>query len=161
VKHAVAVAEPGRSGEVRDLGRFDRARQFMVCPGLVPGERSTGDTVRRPGIPKAGNGRIRRALVERAWTDRHPARGGKDEPYVHRRVPPRPWRHRRTHGPDVDTALFTADDRPAAGGSRLPIGRGQAGRMAAVEPIPAGVAAEIQSPSLFAGLSETSRARRT
>ncbi|QDJ11616.1 Transposase (plasmid) [Roseomonas mucosa] len=74
--------------EIGDLGRFDTARQFMGYLGLVPGERSTGETVRRLGITKAGNGRIRRALIESAWTYRHPARVGKDKLYVHRRVPP-------------------------------------------------------------------------
>jgi transposase len=74
--------------EIGDLGRFGTARQFMGYLGLVPGERSTGETVRRLGITKAGNGRIRRALIESAWTYRHPARVGKDKLYVHRRVPP-------------------------------------------------------------------------
>ena len=54
--------------EVGDLRRFDNARQFMGYLGLVPGERSTGETVRRLGITKAGNGRVRRAPVESAWT---------------------------------------------------------------------------------------------
>lgn len=40
--------------------------------GLVPNERSTGDTIRRGGITKAGNGRVRHMLVESAWTYRHP-----------------------------------------------------------------------------------------
>jgi transposase len=31
----------------------------------VPSERSTGDTVRRGGITKAGNGHVRHMLVER------------------------------------------------------------------------------------------------
>jgi transposase len=75
-------------GEIGDLTRFDNARQFMSYLGLVPGERSTGETVRRLGITKAGNGRIRRALVESAWTYRHPARVGKDKLYQHRRVSP-------------------------------------------------------------------------
>ena len=44
--------------EVGDLRRFDNARQFMGYLGLVPGERSTGETVRRLGITKAGNGRV-------------------------------------------------------------------------------------------------------
>lgn len=74
--------------EIGDLGRFDSARQFMGYLGLVPGERSTGETVRRLGITKAGNGRVRRALVESAWTYRHPARVGKDKLYQHRRVSP-------------------------------------------------------------------------
>jgi transposase len=52
--------------EIGDLRRFDTPRQLMVYLGLVPGERSTGDSVRRTGITKAGNGRVRRALVESA-----------------------------------------------------------------------------------------------
>jgi hypothetical protein len=42
--------------------------------GLVPCESSTGDTVNRGGIAKAGNGRARRILVEAAWSYRHPPR---------------------------------------------------------------------------------------
>jgi transposase len=49
--------------EIGDLRRFDSPRQLMGFLGLVPGERSTGDSVRRTGITKAGNGRVRRALV--------------------------------------------------------------------------------------------------
>jgi transposase len=45
----------------------------MAFLGLVPGERSTGDTVRRSGLTLAGNRRARRALVEAAWTYRYPA----------------------------------------------------------------------------------------
>ena len=37
---------------------------------LVPSERSTGATVRRGGITKAGNGRVRHMLVESTWTYR-------------------------------------------------------------------------------------------
>jgi transposase len=47
--------------ELGDLRRFDNPRQLMGYLGWVPGERSTGDTVRRLGITKAGNGRVRRA----------------------------------------------------------------------------------------------------
>ncbi len=46
--------------EIGDLRRFDSPRQLMGYLGLVPGERSTGDSVRRTGITKAGNGRVRR-----------------------------------------------------------------------------------------------------
>lgn len=55
---------------------------------LVPGERSTGNTVRQLGITKAGNGRVRRALVESAWAYRHPPRVCKVKHYVHERVSP-------------------------------------------------------------------------
>ncbi|TIU14706.1 MAG: IS110 family transposase, partial [Mesorhizobium sp.] len=49
--------------------------------GLVPGERSTGETVRRGSITKAGNGRVRHMLVESAWTYRHPPKVGKAKLY--------------------------------------------------------------------------------
>ena len=73
--------------EAGDLNRFESARQFMGYLGLVPGERSTGNTVRRLGITKAGNGRLRRALVESAWTYRHPPRTGTAKHYVLEKLP--------------------------------------------------------------------------
>jgi transposase len=63
--------------EVGDVSRFESPRQLMGYLGLVPGERSSGETVRRGGITKAGNGRVRHMLVESAWTYRHPPRVGK------------------------------------------------------------------------------------
>jgi transposase len=57
--------------------------------GLVPGERSTGDTVRRGGITKAGNGRVRHMLVESAWTYRHPPKVGAEKLYRLEAAPPR------------------------------------------------------------------------
>jgi transposase len=74
--------------ELGDLRRFDTPRQLMGYLGLVPGERSTGVSVRRLGITKAGNGRVRRALVESAWTYRHVPRTNKAKHYVHERVTP-------------------------------------------------------------------------
>jgi transposase len=74
--------------EIGDLRRFDSPRQLMGYLGLVPGERSTGATVRRLGITKAGNGRVRRALVESAWSYRHLPRIGKAKHYVHERLSP-------------------------------------------------------------------------
>jgi transposase len=73
--------------EAGDLGRFETARQFMGYLGLLPGERSTGTTVRRLGITKAGNGRLRRTLVESAWTYRHPPRTGARKHYVLEKLP--------------------------------------------------------------------------
>lgn len=67
--------------EIGDIRRFDNPRQLMGYLGLVPSERSSGDTVRRGGITKAGNGQIRHMLVESAWTYRHPPRVGKTKPY--------------------------------------------------------------------------------
>ena len=49
--------------EIGDVRRFESPRQLMAFLGLVPCERSTGDTVRRGGLTLAGNRRARRALV--------------------------------------------------------------------------------------------------
>jgi transposase len=74
--------------EVGDLRRFDSPRQLMGYLGLVPGERSTGDSVRRLGITKAGNARVRRVLIESAWSYRHVPRTSRLKHYVHERVSP-------------------------------------------------------------------------
>lgn len=63
--------------EVGDVRRFATPQQLMAFLGLVPSERTTGDTVRRGPITKTGNSRARRVLVEGAWTYRHPARVGE------------------------------------------------------------------------------------
>jgi transposase len=62
------------AAEIGDVRRFDNPRQLMSFLGLVPAERSTGETVRRSGLTLAGNRRARRVLVEAAWSYRHPAR---------------------------------------------------------------------------------------
>ena len=62
------------AAEIGDVRRFDTPPQLMAFLGLVPAERSTGDTVRRSSLTLAGNRRARRALVEAAWTYRYPAR---------------------------------------------------------------------------------------
>ncbi len=67
--------------EIGDIRRFDSPRQLMGYLGLVPSERSTGDNIRRGGITKAGNGRVRHMLVESAWTYRHPPRVGATKLY--------------------------------------------------------------------------------
>ncbi len=46
----------------------------MAYLGLVPSEHSSGATMRRGGITKAGNSLARRALIEGAWTYRLQAR---------------------------------------------------------------------------------------
>jgi transposase len=60
--------------EVGDLTRFDNPRQLMAYLGLVPSDRSSGETVRRGGITKASNGEARRVMIEAAWTYRMQAR---------------------------------------------------------------------------------------
>ena len=65
--------------EIGDLSRFQTPRELMAYLGLVPSEDSTGDTVKRGPITKAGNRRARRMLVECAWSYQHPPRVGKDK----------------------------------------------------------------------------------
>ena len=60
--------------EVGDFGRFGNPRQLMAYLGLTPAEHSSGASVRRGGITKAGSGLARRALIEGAWSYRIQAR---------------------------------------------------------------------------------------
>jgi transposase len=68
VNAATLIAELG------DLSRFADPRQLMAYLGLVPSEHSSGASVKRGGITKAGNGAARRLLIEAAWSYRFPAR---------------------------------------------------------------------------------------
>ena len=52
--------------EIGDIRRFENPRQLMGYLGLVPAERSTGESVRRGSITKMDNPRIRQLLVESA-----------------------------------------------------------------------------------------------
>lgn len=74
VDRIVAVA---LLAEVGDLRRFPSARCFMSYLGLTPSEHSSGGRRRTGAITKTGNSRLRRLLVESAWTYRHPARDTK------------------------------------------------------------------------------------
>ena len=65
--------------EIGDLSRFQTPRELMAYLGLVPSENSTGDTVKRGPITKAGNRRARRTLVECSWSCQHPPRVGKEK----------------------------------------------------------------------------------
>src|ERR1700746_1664781 len=68
VNAATLIAELG------DLSRFANPRQLMAYLGLVPSEHSSGASVKRGGLTKAGNSAARRLLIEAAWTYRFPAR---------------------------------------------------------------------------------------
>jgi len=68
VNAATLIAELG------DLARFANPRQLMAYLGLVPCEHSSGASVRRGGLTKAGNSAARRLLIEAAWCYRFPAR---------------------------------------------------------------------------------------
>jgi transposase len=60
--------------ELGDLSRFDSADKLMAFLGLVPGQYSSGETVKKRGITKTGNTHVRKVLVEAAWAYRLPAR---------------------------------------------------------------------------------------
>jgi len=64
------------ASEVGDWRRFPAARTFMGFTGLVPSEYSTGQTVRRGHITKAGNAHLRTQLIESAWAYQHSPRLG-------------------------------------------------------------------------------------
>jgi transposase len=66
------------ASEVFDWRRFGSARQFMGFTGLVPSEYSSGESVRRGHITKAGNGYVRTQLIESAWAYRNRASVGVD-----------------------------------------------------------------------------------
>jgi transposase len=72
VNAATLIAELG------DLSRFTNPRQLMAYLGLVPSEHSSGASVRRGGITKAGNSAARRLLIEAAWCYRFPARVSRE-----------------------------------------------------------------------------------
>ena len=74
-----AIAAATMLAEIGDLTRFQTANELMAYLGLVPSEDSTGDTVRRGSITKAGNRRARRMLVECSWSYQHPPRVGRDK----------------------------------------------------------------------------------
>ena len=65
--------------EIGDLSRFQTPRELMAYLGLVPSEDSTGDTIKRGPITKAGNRRARRMLVECSWSYQHPPRVGQEK----------------------------------------------------------------------------------
>jgi transposase len=60
--------------EIGDFKRFQNPAELMNYLGLVPSEHSSGEKTRRGSITKAGNGHVRRMLVEAAWAYRLRAR---------------------------------------------------------------------------------------
>jgi transposase len=65
------------AAELGDLMRFETAPQLMGYLGLVPSERSSGETRQQGRITRAGNGHARRILIEAAWGYRYRARMSK------------------------------------------------------------------------------------
>ena len=61
VKTATALAVMVETG---DFKRFKTGALYAAYLGLVPGEDSSGENIRRGGISKAGNSHVRRLMVE-------------------------------------------------------------------------------------------------
>jgi transposase len=59
------------AAEVFDWRRFPRARPFMAFTGLTASEDSTGQSVHRGRITRAGNAHLRGQLCEAAWSYQH------------------------------------------------------------------------------------------
>jgi len=57
--------------ELGQISRFARPRQLMSYAGVVSGEHSSGESVRRGAITKTGNTHVRRIIGEAAWAYRH------------------------------------------------------------------------------------------
>lgn len=72
--------------EIGDFSRFASPRHLMAWLGLVPGEHSSGGSIRQRGITKAGNSAARSLLFEAAWSYRTTPKVGQ-------------WQ--RLHRPDV------------------------------------------------------------
>jgi transposase len=78
----------GIVAEIGDFERFRTAEEFMAFVGLVPSERSSGDTRRQGSITKVGNSHVRRLLVESAWHARRRPKVGYElarRSLIHRR----------------------------------------------------------------------------
>jgi len=65
--------------EIGDFSRFAKAENFTSFLGLVPGEDSSGDSIQRTGITKAGNSHVRRLFVEAAQSYSRGAAGKKSK----------------------------------------------------------------------------------
>jgi len=88
------------AAEIGDMRRFPSAKQFMSFVGLTPSENSSGDTTRRGPITKAGNGHLRRVLVEAAWNYRRPPR-----------MTPRIKRRTKDLDPAIEAIAWKAQER--------------------------------------------------
>jgi len=59
------------ASEVCDFRRFGKAEHFASFTGLVPSEHSSGGSVHRGRLTKAGNAHLRHQLCESAWAYKH------------------------------------------------------------------------------------------
>ena len=81
------ITAVGLVTEVGDIRRFAHPRALMAYLGLVPSEYSSGPSVRRGGITKAGNPHARRLLAEAAWAYHGVPRIGRQMLYRQEALP--------------------------------------------------------------------------
>lgn len=67
--------------EVGDFARFENPRRLMSYFGLVPGQFSSGSSIRPRGITKAGSSDVRALLFEVAWLYRLKPKVGQRSPF--------------------------------------------------------------------------------
>ena len=60
--------------EIGDFRRFEKPAALMAYLGLVPSQRSSGNTIRSGSITKTGNTHVRKVLVSAAWKYVNPPR---------------------------------------------------------------------------------------
>ena len=70
--------------EIGDFNRFKTAQHFASYLGLVPGESSSGNSIHRTGITKAGNSHIRKLMVEAAQSYSRSPIGKKSKALIER-----------------------------------------------------------------------------
>ena len=70
LKGVVPVIAATLVAEVGEFSRFPSPRKLMAYVGLVPGEHSSGGSIRPRGITKSGNSDLRALLFEAAWSYR-------------------------------------------------------------------------------------------
>ena len=81
------VTAVGLVTESGDLRRFTHPRELMAYLGRVPSEYSSGPSVRRGGITKAGHPHARRLLAEAAWAYQGVPRIGRQLLYRQEALP--------------------------------------------------------------------------
>jgi transposase len=72
--------------EIGDFSRFLKAEHFASFLGLVPGEDSSGASIQRTGITKAGNSHVRKLLIESAQCYSRGAIGVKSKMLIRRQA---------------------------------------------------------------------------
>ena len=72
--------------ETGDFTRFPKAENYASFLGLVPGEDSSGESVQRNGITKAGNSQVRKLLIESANCYSRGAVGNKSKTLIARQA---------------------------------------------------------------------------